>query len=57
MTVRLDNNATKVSVQLCMPLSLQLFCKQAGVGADPNLCYAGTAAINAIRMPCISMLA
>ena len=32
-----DQKMAKVFVQLVMPLSLQLFCKQAGVGANPIL--------------------
>jgi len=50
----------KVFVQLFMPLFLQLFCKQAGVGANPILLlvlllwYTVTAATNAICMACRS---
>jgi len=32
-----DKNVTKVLVELFMPLSLQLYCKQAGVGASCTL--------------------
>ena len=60
VAVWLDENITKVSVELFMPLSLQLFCKQAGVGANPVLLLVlllwstVSAAISAIRMPCRS---
>jgi len=60
VAVWLDENITKVSVELFMPLSLQLFCKQAGVGANPILLlvlllwYTVTAATNAICMACRS---
>jgi len=35
--VWLDKNIAEVSVELFMPLFLQLFCKQAGVRANPIL--------------------
>jgi len=60
VAVWLDENVTKVSVELFMPLSLQLFCKQAGVGANPILLlvlllwYTVSAATNAICMACRS---
>ncbi len=60
MAVWLYENVTKMSVELFMPLSLMLFCKQAGVGANPILLLilllwpTVSAAINAICMPCRS---
>ena len=37
IAVGLDDNVTQVLVEVYMPLSLQLFCKQAGVRAPPIL--------------------
>jgi len=60
VAVRLDPKMAKVSVQLFMPLSLQLFCKQADVGANLILLlvlllwYTVSAATNAICRACRS---
>ncbi len=60
MAVRLDHNVAKVSIEPSMPLSLQLFSKQANIGPYlirlPILLlwYTVSAAINAIGMPCRS---
>ncbi len=50
IAVGLDDNVTQVLVELVVPPSLQLFCKQAGVRANPTLllCFSVSAAIDAI---------
>jgi len=55
---RLDDNIAKVGVELFMPLSLQLFWKQADVGPKLDmllallLWFAISAATDATSMPC-----